>query len=116
MLICVSGRGWYQEWGQEARELCPGDVVNMHHLHDGPFSGFNAKPISTKPRATLAALQWAADRAGQSYGQFTIGLSTADQLAIQAEYEQFLSRRKEEMVARVDTDKPSTSTPDRPIT
>ena len=29
MLICVSGRGWYQEWGQEARELCPGDVVNI---------------------------------------------------------------------------------------
>ena len=29
MLICVSGRGWYQEWGQEARELHPGDVVNI---------------------------------------------------------------------------------------
>lgn len=90
-----------------------------HHLHDGPSAPFfNAKPISNKPRATLAALQWAADRAGQSYGQFTIGLSTADQLAIQAEYEQFLSRRKEAMAVRprVDTDTPSTSTPDRPIT
>ena len=29
MLICVSGRGWYQEWGKEARELLPGDVVNI---------------------------------------------------------------------------------------
>lgn len=29
MLICVSGRGWYQEWGKEARELHPGDVVNI---------------------------------------------------------------------------------------
>ena len=29
MLICVSGRGWYQEWGQKARELHPGDVVNI---------------------------------------------------------------------------------------
>lgn len=29
MLICVSGRGWYQEWGREARELHPGDVVNI---------------------------------------------------------------------------------------
>lgn len=29
MLICVSGRGWYQEWGQEARALRPGDVVNI---------------------------------------------------------------------------------------
>ena len=22
-------RGWYQEWGQKARELHPGDVVNI---------------------------------------------------------------------------------------
>ena len=29
MLICVSGRGWYQEWGKEARALQPGDVVNI---------------------------------------------------------------------------------------
>ncbi|MBQ9263851.1 MAG: carboxymuconolactone decarboxylase family protein [Clostridia bacterium] len=29
MLVCVYGRGWYQEWGQEARELHPGDVVNI---------------------------------------------------------------------------------------
>lgn len=29
MLICVSGRGWYQEWGKEARALKPGDVVNI---------------------------------------------------------------------------------------
>ena len=29
MLICVVGRGWYQEWGKEARELHPGDVVNI---------------------------------------------------------------------------------------
>ena len=29
MLICVSGRGWYQEWGREARALNPGDVVNI---------------------------------------------------------------------------------------
>lgn len=29
MLICVGGRGWYQEWGKPARELHPGDVVNI---------------------------------------------------------------------------------------
>ena len=29
MLICVAGRGWYQEWGCEPRELHPGDVVNI---------------------------------------------------------------------------------------
>ncbi len=29
LLICVSGRGWYQEWGKQAIELKPGDVVNI---------------------------------------------------------------------------------------
>ena len=29
VLLCVAGRGWYQEWGQAARELHPGDVVNI---------------------------------------------------------------------------------------
>ena len=29
ILVCVAGRGWYQEWGQEARALQPGDVVNI---------------------------------------------------------------------------------------
>ena len=29
ILICVAGRGWYQEWGREARALHPGDVVNI---------------------------------------------------------------------------------------
>lgn len=29
ILLCVSGRGWYQEWGKEARELLPGDVVHI---------------------------------------------------------------------------------------
>ena len=29
ILLCTGGRGWYQEWGQEARELHPGDVVTI---------------------------------------------------------------------------------------
>ena len=29
ILVCVAGRGWYQEWGQEDRALQPGDVVNI---------------------------------------------------------------------------------------
>ena len=29
ILICIAGRGYYQEWGKEARELKPGDVVNI---------------------------------------------------------------------------------------
>lgn len=37
MLIALAGRGYYQEWGQPARELHPGDVVhipaNVKHWH-----------------------------------------------------------------------------------
>ena len=29
MLICVGGRGWYQEWGREPVEMTPGTVVNI---------------------------------------------------------------------------------------
>ena len=29
ILVCVAGRGYYQEWGKEAQELHPGDVVNI---------------------------------------------------------------------------------------
>ena len=37
ILLVTGGRGWYQEWGKEARELHPGDVVvippEVKHWH-----------------------------------------------------------------------------------
>lgn len=29
VLLCTNGRGWYQEWGKEARALHPGDAVTI---------------------------------------------------------------------------------------
>ena len=29
VLVCIAGRGWYQEWGRLAEELRPGDVVSI---------------------------------------------------------------------------------------
>lgn len=29
ILLCTAGRGFYQEWGKPARELYPGDVVQI---------------------------------------------------------------------------------------
>ena len=29
ILVCVAGRGYYQEWGKEPQELRPGDVINI---------------------------------------------------------------------------------------
>lgn len=37
ILLCTAGRGYYQEWGKEAQELRPGDVVvipaEVKHWH-----------------------------------------------------------------------------------
>lgn len=37
ILLCTAGRGYYQEWGEQARELHPGDVVvipaGVKHWH-----------------------------------------------------------------------------------
>lgn len=37
MLVCVAGRGWYQEFGKKAVEMRPGTVVhipaNVKHWH-----------------------------------------------------------------------------------
>ncbi len=46
ILICVSGRGFYQEWGKRAQELLPGDIVNIpvgvKHWHGAtPYSWFS---------------------------------------------------------------------------
>lgn len=29
ILVCVAGRGWYQEWGKPAQLLTPGSVINI---------------------------------------------------------------------------------------
>lgn len=46
ILICVSGQGFYQEWGKRAQKLLPGDVVNIpagvKHWHGAtPYSWFS---------------------------------------------------------------------------
>lgn len=46
ILVCVAGRGYYQEWGKPAQELHPGDVVNIpvgvRHWHGAaPDSWFS---------------------------------------------------------------------------
>ena len=66
-------------------------------LYDGLSDDFHIQGgriyhASSQPHATLAALQWAAERANLSYGVFTMNLSPADQSRIQAEYESFIGQ------------------------
>lgn len=56
--------------------------------------------IASKPRASIAALQWAADRAGQSYGVSTQRLTAEDEKRIQHDYEGRMRQRKVEMSRR----------------
>ena len=51
VLLCTAGRGYYQEWGKEPRELHPGDVVSIppevKHWHGAaPDSWFAHVAIS----------------------------------------------------------------------
>ena len=76
-----------------------------HKMHDGPTHlptgprNYQAQP-KAKPRASLAALQWAADRANQSYGIFSLNLTSEAETRIQAEFEAFKADREAAAEAR----------------
>jgi 4-carboxymuconolactone decarboxylase len=57
MLICVGGRGYYQEWGKEAVEMTPGTVINIpaevKHWHGAaPDSWFSHLAIEVDGEET----------------------------------------------------------------
>ncbi len=61
ILICVAGKGFYQEWNKPARELYPGDVVNIptgvKHWHGAaPDSWFSHLAIEVPGEET--SNQW----------------------------------------------------------
>ena len=53
-----------------------------------------------KPRVSMAALQWAADRAGLSYGKFTQSLTPEDEVRIQLDYDEWKRQKQHEAAAR----------------
>ena len=57
MLICVGGRGWYQEWGKAAVEMTPGTCINIpagvKHWHGAAVdSWFSHLAIEVKGEET----------------------------------------------------------------
>ena len=57
MLICIGGRGYYQEWGKEAVEMTPGKVINIpaevKHWHGAaPDSWFSHLAIEVDGEET----------------------------------------------------------------
>ena len=72
VLLCAGGRGWYQEWGQEARELNPGDVVTIpvgvKHWHGAAKdSWFSHVAVEIPGKDT--ANEWCEPVSDESYGR-----------------------------------------------
>ena len=72
ILLCTAGRGYYQEWGREAQELRPGDVVNIapevKHWHGAaPDSWFSH--IAIEVPAEGGSNEWVEPVADTEYGK-----------------------------------------------
>ena len=85
-------------------------------MHDGPqdYSIVSGKIRHNNTfHASLSALQWAAERANQSYGLFVQGLSPADEKRIQEEYEAHQKGQTAALQAAAEKREPITvATPD----
>ena len=61
ILLCTAGRGYYQEWGKEAQELHPGDVVNIppevKHWHGAAKDSWFAH-LAVEVPAVGASNEW----------------------------------------------------------
>ena len=72
MLICVGGRGWYQEWDQEAVEMTPGTVVNIpanvKHWH-GAASDSWFSHLTIEVSGEDASTEWLESVSDEAYSK-----------------------------------------------
>ena len=72
MLICVGGRGWYQEEGKEAVELVPGKVinipVNVKHWH-GAASDSWMSHLAAEIAGEDTSTEWCEHVSDEEYGK-----------------------------------------------
>ena len=74
MLICIGGRGYYQEWGKEAVEMTPGKVINIpaevKHWHGAaPDSWFSHLAIEVAGEET--SNEWLEAVSDEDYGKLS---------------------------------------------
>ena len=72
MLICVGGRGYYQEWGMDAVEMTPGTVINIpenvKHWHGAaPDSWFSHIAVEVPGEGTNT--EWQEPVSDEDYGK-----------------------------------------------
>ena len=72
MLICIGGRGYYQEWGKEARELNPGEIVNIpaevKHWHGAAKDSWFAH-LAIEIQGEESSTQWCEAVSDDEYGK-----------------------------------------------
>lgn len=71
ILLCTEGEGWYQEKGEPARRLRPGDVVNIPartmHWH-GATAKSRFTHVGITPKASENTVEWGDWVTDREYG------------------------------------------------
>lgn len=72
ILLATAGRGWYQAWGEPARELHPGDVVyvapEVKHWHGAAKDSWFAH-VAIEIPAEGASNEWQEEVTDEEYGR-----------------------------------------------
>ncbi len=72
ILLVTAGRGYYQAWGEEARELHPGDVVNIprgvKHWHGAAKDSWFAH-LAIEVPAENGSNEWLEPVSDEQYGK-----------------------------------------------
>ena len=72
ILLCTAGRGYYQEWGKPARELHPGDVVQIppevKHWHDAAPDSYFVH-LAVEVPAEGSSNEWLEPVSDEEYGK-----------------------------------------------
>lgn len=72
ILLCTAGRGYYQEYGKPARELKPGDVVeippDVKHWHGAAPDSFFAH-LAVEIPAEGGCTEWLEQVSDEEYGK-----------------------------------------------
>ena len=72
ILLVTAGRGWYQEWGEPARALAAGDVVNIpanvKHWHGAAKDSWFSH-LAVEVPATGASNEWCEPVSDEEYGR-----------------------------------------------
>ena len=72
LLICVGGRGWYQDWGKEPVAMTPGTVVNIpanvKHWHGASADSWFSH-LAVEVAGENAANEWLEPVSDEAYGK-----------------------------------------------